>query len=53
MTASDPVKQLDAILRPRSVAVIGASTSPDKLGHEILRNILDSGFKGTVYQSQS
>jgi acetyltransferase len=49
MTVSDPVKQLDAILRPKSVAVIGASTSPDKLGHEILRNILDGGFKGAVY----
>jgi acetyltransferase len=49
MTVSDPVKQLDAILRPRSVAIIGASTSPDKLGHEIMRNILDGGFKGAVY----
>ena len=41
MTVPDPVSQLDGILRPKSVAVIGASTSPDKLGHEILRNILD------------
>jgi acyl-CoA synthetase (NDP forming) len=49
MTVSDPVKQLDCILRPKSVAVIGASTSPDKLGHEILKNILDSGFRGGVY----
>jgi len=40
---------LDAILRPKSVAVIGASTSPDKLGYTILKNILDSGFKGAVY----
>lgn len=40
---------LDAILRPRSVAVIGASTSPEKLGHQILKNILDSGFRGPVY----
>lgn len=49
MTVSDSVKQLDAILRPNSVAVIGASTSPDKMGHEILKNIIDSGFKGAVY----
>ena len=47
--APDSVSQLDCILRPKSVAVIGASTSPDKLGHEILRNILDGGFKGAVY----
>ena len=49
MSGSDPAKQLDAILRPKSVAVIGASTSPDKLGHEILKNILDGGFRGGVY----
>jgi acyl-CoA synthetase (NDP forming) len=49
MSVSDPAKQLDAILRPKSVAVIGASTSPEKLGYEILKNILDGGFRGGVY----
>ncbi|MGD8981909.1 MAG: CoA-binding protein, partial [Desulfobacterales bacterium] len=49
MAVTDPIRQLDAILKPESVAVIGASTSPDKMGHEILKNIIDSGFKGTVY----
>lgn len=49
MSVPDPVGQMDAILRPKSVAVIGASTSPDKLGHEILRNIVDGGFQGGVY----
>ncbi|MEA1948969.1 MAG: acetate--CoA ligase family protein [Thermodesulfobacteriota bacterium] len=49
MVAKDSVNQLSAILRPKSIAVIGASTSPDKLGHEIMKNILDSGFQGAVY----
>jgi acetyltransferase len=49
MTVPDPVSQLAGILRPKSVAVIGASTSPDKLGHEILKNILDGGYQGAVY----
>lgn len=49
MAAPDPVSQLDAILKPKSVAIIGASTSPEKLGHEIMKNILDSGFQGAVY----
>jgi acetyltransferase len=49
MTVPDQVSRLEAILRPKSVAVIGASTSPDKLGHEILRNILDGGYQGAVY----
>jgi acyl-CoA synthetase (NDP forming) len=48
MAAVDPIRQLDAILRPRSVAVIGASASPGKLGHEILKNIQDGGFQGAV-----
>ncbi|MFC1957002.1 CoA-binding protein [Chloroflexota bacterium] len=34
---------------PHSVAIIGASNSPDKLGHAIVRNILDSGYPGKVY----
>ncbi len=42
-------QQLDAFFRPRSVAVIGASESPEKLGHEILKNILDGGFPGAIY----
>jgi acyl-CoA synthetase (NDP forming) len=49
VTVPDSVSQLDGILRPKSVAVIGASTSPDKLGHEILKNILDGGYQGAVY----
>jgi acyl-CoA synthetase (NDP forming) len=49
MTVPDSVSQLDGMLRPKSVAVIGASTSPDKLGHEILKNILDGGYQGAVY----
>jgi acetyl coenzyme A synthetase (ADP forming)-like protein len=34
---------------PDSVAVIGASTKPGKVGHDILRNMISSGFEGTVY----
>lgn len=49
MVGPGPVSRLSAILRPKSIAVIGASTSPDKLGHEIMKNILDSGFQGAVY----
>jgi acetyltransferase len=49
MTVSDAISQLDGILRPKSIAVIGASTSPDKLGHEVLKNIIDGGFQGDVY----
>ncbi len=49
MAAVDSVTQLDAALRPRSVAVIGASTAAGKLGHEVFKNIRDGGFKGPIY----
>jgi acetate---CoA ligase (ADP-forming) len=43
------MKDLDAIFSPRSVAVIGASTMPGKVGHDIFVNILRGGYQGTLY----
>jgi acetate---CoA ligase (ADP-forming) len=40
---------LDAVFRPRSVAVIGASTVVGKLGHDILYNLIHAGFTGPIY----
>jgi acetyltransferase len=40
---------LDAVLVPRSVAVIGASTDTKKRGFQVLRALRDSGFAGPVY----
>jgi len=40
---------LDAIFRPRSVAVIGASRTPQTIGREILSNLVALGFEGPVY----
>lgn len=37
------------LLHPRSVAVIGASTDPSKIGHAVLRNLLQANFSGPVY----
>lgn len=36
-------------LRPNTVAVVGASRDPNRLGHILLRRILEGGFQGTVY----
>ena len=36
-------------LRPGTVAVVGASRDPNRLGHILLRHILEGGFRGTVY----
>ncbi len=40
---------LDPILRPQSVAVIGASRDPHTIGHEILGNIVRYGFQGALF----
>ena len=40
---------LDSLFRPQSVAVIGASRDPAKLGHGILKNIIGSGYGGAIY----
>ncbi|MDA8166105.1 MAG: acetate--CoA ligase family protein [Desulfobacteraceae bacterium] len=39
---------LDALLYPKRVAVIGASRTPGKVGHDIFANLLASGFAGEV-----
>ena len=41
--------KLDAIFSPKSVAVVGASTTPGKVGHDIFANILKGNFKGILY----
>ena len=43
------MRELDAIFAPQSVAVIGASTSAGKVGHDIFANILRGGYTGTLY----
>ncbi len=40
---------LKYFFRPESVAVVGASTKPGKVGYDILRNLLSFGYKGRVY----
>jgi len=42
---------LKAFFEPKSVAVIGASTSPDKLGHAVLKNLVEGGYarQGKIY----
>jgi acyl-CoA synthetase (NDP forming) len=42
-------EQMRKLFRPESVAVVGASTDPSKLGHEIMKNIIDAGFAGPVH----
>ncbi len=40
---------LEAIFAPRSVAVVGASPNPSRLGHQVLKNVISNGYQGNVY----
>ncbi|HET7875711.1 MAG TPA: CoA-binding protein, partial [Methylomirabilota bacterium] len=40
---------LDALFEPRRVAVLGVSRNPGKLGHRLLKNVLEWGFTGAVF----
>ncbi len=40
---------LDALFKPRSVAIIGASNNPLSIGHIVMQNLLDHNFKGPIY----
>ena len=42
-------KILDHFFRPQSVALIGATEKPEKIGHAVLQNLLSAGFKGDIF----
>ena len=44
ITTKTPASTLDIFFNPASVALIGASTNPDKLGYAVLRNLVESGY---------
>ncbi len=45
MSTTSPLQPL---LYPRTLAVVGASSTPGKLGYELLTNLQASGFEGTI-----
>ncbi|SFR03086.1 Acyl-CoA synthetase (NDP forming) [Lentzea waywayandensis] len=43
------VASLTHVLRPTSIAVIGAGRSPDSVGHAVLHNLAEGDFTGDLY----
>ena len=35
--------------QPKGVVVVGASTSPEKLGYGVARNLMESGYRGAIH----
>ncbi len=42
------MNSLTQILKPRSIAVIGASTKPFRAGNVVMKNLLQGGFEGAI-----
>ena len=40
---------LDSLFRPKSVAIIGASTKDLSIGNRVIKNLVDFEFKGPIY----
>jgi acetyl coenzyme A synthetase (ADP forming)-like protein len=43
------IRNLRHVFEPDSIAVIGASPKTGKLGHVVLKNIIDASFQGRIY----
>ena len=40
---------LTGLLRPNGIAVIGASSTPGKIGNSVVKNLIESGYEGGIY----
>jgi acetyltransferase len=47
--ALDDVAALDAVFRPKNIAVLGASSEPGKFGHSLVKNLQGFNFPGEIY----
>jgi acetyl coenzyme A synthetase (ADP forming)-like protein len=45
----DIVRQMNRIMKPKSVAVIGASAETGKIGNSVMKNLINGGYQGEIY----
>jgi acetyl coenzyme A synthetase (ADP forming)-like protein len=45
----DVVVSMNRIMKPKSVAVIGASTEAGKIGNSVMKNLINGGYQGKIY----
>src|SRR5262249_31847245 len=43
------VRQMNRIMKPNAVAVIGASGEDGKIGNSVMKNLINGGYKGEIY----
>ncbi len=45
----DIVRDMNRIMKPDAVAVIGASDETGKIGNSVMKNLINGGYKGKIY----
>jgi acetyl coenzyme A synthetase (ADP forming)-like protein len=43
------VRQMNRIMKPDAVAVIGASAEAGKIGNSVMKNLINGGYQGAIY----
>jgi acetyl coenzyme A synthetase (ADP forming)-like protein len=43
------VRQMNRIMKPDAVAVIGASSEEGKIGNSVMKNLINGGYQGAIY----
>jgi acetyl coenzyme A synthetase (ADP forming)-like protein len=46
---ADIARQMQRIMRPDAVAVIGASNEAGKIGNSVMKNLINGGYKGRIF----
>jgi acetyl coenzyme A synthetase (ADP forming)-like protein len=46
---ADIVRQMNRIMKPDAVAVIGASSEDGKIGNSVMKNLINGGYQGKIY----
>lgn len=46
---TEPIRSIDRLLAPRSIALIGASDQPGSLGTSVTRQVLDADYDGAIH----
>jgi len=46
---SMPMVDMNFFFNPKSIAVIGASSKPGKIGFQVLKSLIDAGYKHPIY----
>jgi acetyl coenzyme A synthetase (ADP forming)-like protein len=45
----DIVRDMNRIMKPKALAVIGASSEEGKIGNSVMKNLINGGYKGAIY----